>query len=203
MLCPALPSISRHVAARQGELYMTQLSILLNITLSLLSCFQFHSCIDTWRQKVSSMRANQRTFCCMSGRLISHFFNSQFTIVGLGQPYNEKSDVYSLSLLFWEILILKQPYSYFRGMGPFQEHVWGEGGSQVRPAIPPKVSKDIRSLLERAWSANQKTRPTALQFEKTLRQICLSFNSSMRVNHNTRRSTFVFVRGQGETVNKR
>jgi serine/threonine protein kinase len=124
-------------------------------------------------------------------------------VVGLGQPYNEKSDVYSLSLLFWEILTLKQPYAYYRGMGPFEEHVWGEGGAQARPTIPKKVSTEIRALIERSWSADQSRRPSALQFEKSVRQLCLSVTASERRNHSSRRSTFVFVRGKGETVNKR
>jgi serine/threonine protein kinase len=140
--------------------------------------------------------------------MLSTFFHnltySEFStfLVGLGQPYNEKSDVYSLSLLFWEILTLKRPYAYFRGMGPFKEHVWGEGGAQARPTIPRKVSTELRALIERSWSANQNRRPSALQFEKSVRHLCLSVTASMRVNHNTRRSTFVFVRGKGETVNK-
>jgi serine/threonine protein kinase len=140
--------------------------------------------------------------------MLSTFFHnltcSEFSpfVVGLGQPYNEKSDVYSLSLLFWEMLTLKRAYAHFRGMGRFQEHVWGEGGAQTRPTIPRKVSTELRALLELSWSANQNRRPSALQFEKSVRHLCLSLNASMRVNHSTRRSTFVFVRGKGETVNK-
>jgi serine/threonine protein kinase len=121
--------------------------------------------------------------------------------VGLGKPYNETSDVYSLALLFWEIMHLYQPYIGFSGVNNFRNEVWK--GPQIRPMISKKVPFELKVLLERAWSPDLTKRPSASEFEGIVRTNCLALNKSMRVTHDKRRSTFVLVSGGKSTRNEK
>ena len=119
--------------------------------------------------------------------------------VGLGKPYNELCDVYSLAILFWEILTLNRPFATYRSLRQFHDNVW-RGSFALRPEIPKKTSKTVTSLLERAWSSDLKVRPTAAQFESELQTELLAKDKDIRVTH-TRRSTFLLVKGRGEVIN--
>ncbi|CAJ1950206.1 unnamed protein product [Cylindrotheca closterium] len=121
--------------------------------------------------------------------------------VALGKPYNEKSDVYSLSLLGWETLELTLPYANFT-TERFIQHVWKEDGPKVRPPISKKISPKVKTLLEKAWGENQRARPSASEFEDIMRKECVAFNQEIGTDSGrSRRSTYIFVKGQGETVN--
>eukprot|EP00526_Cylindrotheca_closterium_P009517 CAMPEP_0113608004 /NCGR_PEP_ID=MMETSP0017_2-20120614/3689_1 /TAXON_ID=2856 /ORGANISM="Cylindrotheca closterium" /LENGTH=431 /DNA_ID=CAMNT_0000516651 /DNA_START=71 /DNA_END=1366 /DNA_ORIENTATION=- /assembly_acc=CAM_ASM_000147 len=122
--------------------------------------------------------------------------------VGLGKPYNEKSDVYSLSLLGWEILEMALPFAAIKSTQRFLHHVWKEDGPKMRPPISKKISKEVKGLLEKGWGGNHKQRPSASEFEGFMRKQCVAFNEEIGVNPGARRSTFIFVKGQGETVNE-
>ena len=67
--------------------------------------------------------------------------------VALGKPYNELSDVYSFSVLLWEILELRLPYEFFT-MKMHQKLVIDEG---VRPRINETWSTNIQSLIRRGF----------------------------------------------------
>jgi len=121
--------------------------------------------------------------------------------VGLSQPYNEKADVYSLSLLVWEILELAQPYAALKSCRHVEEYIWKETGPKLRPTISKAMSKEVKKLLEKAWSGKQQERPSAAEFEGIMRKECVSFDKDFGVNPGARRSTYIFVKGQGETVN--
>lgn len=121
--------------------------------------------------------------------------------VGLNQPYNEKSDVYSLGLLVWEILELAKPYAAFKTCQRFIDGVWKESGPKFRPAISKGMPKEVKKVVEKAWSAKQQERPSAAEFEGIMRKECVSFDKELGVNPGARRSTFIFVKGKGETVN--
>lgn len=121
--------------------------------------------------------------------------------VALGLPYNESCDVYSLTILVWEIVTFGcfgTPFEKFKSLAKFHDNVWGK--KQVRPPIPKSLSSVMKSLLERGWSGDLNVRPTAAQFESELQSECLGIDKQIRVTH-TRRSTFLFVKGRGEVVN--
>jgi serine/threonine protein kinase len=75
---------------------------------------------------------------------------------GRGEPYNTKSEVYTFALLCHEVLTLVKPYSDI----PFEDHnelVFHRG---LRPSIPNMLPRQIKKLLQSAWSDTMKDRPT-------------------------------------------
>lgn len=76
--------------------------------------------------------------------------------VMLGKPYNEGADVYSLSVLIWELLSLQTPYSYYMKRSVFVERIAHMGR---RPKIDPEWPRDIRELLTCGWSNHVSRRP--------------------------------------------
>ena len=78
--------------------------------------------------------------------------------VGLEKPYNEKVDVYSFGILFWQILSMEIPFS---GTGfnvkTFKKLVFEKG---ARPVPDPKWPAPISALIRSCWSADISERPS-------------------------------------------
>lgn len=72
------------------------------------------------------------------------------------QPYNCKADVWSFSVLLWELMALTKPYDGLVGHQVKEcVSVFGE-----RPSIPRSWPTQVRRLLRRGWSDNIEDRPT-------------------------------------------
>ena len=83
--------------------------------------------------------------------------------VFLGKPYNELVDIYSFSILLWEILQLETPYDGFT-MNLITKKVM-EGGA--RPKCDPKWSPPILELLRKGWG-DISQRPSAKEVMNVL-----------------------------------
>ena len=82
-------------------------------------------------------------------------------------PYNLKADVFSYSILLWEIMALSKPYDGL--LGPqVKESVslFGE-----RPSVPRSWPVAIRRLLRRGWSESISNRPTMISVLDTLEKV--------------------------------
>jgi serine/threonine protein kinase len=80
------------------------------------------------------------------------------------EPYNLLADVFSYSILLWEILAMTKPYEGLVGNQVKESvSVFGE-----RPAVPRSWPVAIRRLLRRGWSESITNRPTIDEVEKTL-----------------------------------
>lgn len=82
-------------------------------------------------------------------------------------PYNLKADVFSYSILLWEIMALVKPYDGL--LGPqVKESVslFGE-----RPSVPRSWPVAIRRLLRRGWSESISNRPTMDGVLETLTKV--------------------------------
>lgn len=85
--------------------------------------------------------------------------------VALGLPYNELCDVYSFSLLLWELLSLQKPY---QNLSPdsMRQCVWhhprdDHNTSPERPRIHSTTWPiSIQDLLQRSWNPILSSRPT-------------------------------------------
>jgi serine/threonine protein kinase len=84
--------------------------------------------------------------------------------IALDQPYNEKVDVYSFCILFWQILALETPFEGYT-MSMFTKRVV-EGGT--RPKCDPKWSNNICDLMTRGWG-DAAQRPAMDDVVETLR----------------------------------
>jgi len=86
--------------------------------------------------------------------------------VGRNRPYNQKADIYSLSLVLWECLSLKKPFaSHSRSL--HREMVL-EGNE--RPPIEDFWPCGIKSLLQCSWSVNIRIRPNTKTFHSIMNQ---------------------------------
>lgn len=82
-------------------------------------------------------------------------------------PYNLKADVFSFSILLWEIMALSKPYDGL--LGPqVKESVslFGE-----RPSVPRSWPVAIRRLLRRGWSESIPNRPAMNSILETLTKV--------------------------------
>ena len=80
------------------------------------------------------------------------------------EPYNLKADVFSYSILLWEIMALCKPYDGTAGPQVKESvSVYGE-----RPSIPRSWPVAIRKLLRRGWSESISNRPGMEEVYKTL-----------------------------------
>merc|ERR1712232_720421 len=80
------------------------------------------------------------------------------------EPYNLKADVFSFSILLWEIMALSKPYDGLLGHQVKESvSVFGE-----RPSVPRSWPVAIRRLLRRGWSESITNRPDMDEIHKTL-----------------------------------
>ena len=78
--------------------------------------------------------------------------------LGLGQAYNEKVDVYSFSMVLWQILaVQKTPLSMYAERDIYWKRVVLGG---VRPKIPQKWPSTLHTILSRGWTRQVSKRPS-------------------------------------------
>lgn len=115
--------------------------------------------------------------------------------VGLEEPYDEKCDVYSLSILVWEMLSLKHAYANYFGTSAFQQKIFK---GKKRPPLPDSWSKPISLLLHRGWDWDLSARHSSETFSAALRAelVRVRDGDESGLEHVRRRSTFVFRQDQ-------
>jgi serine/threonine protein kinase len=80
------------------------------------------------------------------------------------KPYNQLVDVYSLSMVLYEMLALEKPFkSYTKETHRLMVVEKGE-----RPLVDPSWPPGIQALLIRGWSAQASLRPTMKEFRDIL-----------------------------------
>ena len=105
-------------------------------------------------------------------------------------PYNEKCDVYSMSILIWQIMACKVPYETY-SCKAMEGRVYN---GDKRPKIDDSWSQPIKLLLRRAWTADISARATIKNLEDILKKeiTALRGGDSTGLEHYERRSTFVY-----------
>eukprot|EP00002_Diphylleia_rotans_P037712 TRINITY_DN8454_c0_g1_i2.p1 TRINITY_DN8454_c0_g1~~TRINITY_DN8454_c0_g1_i2.p1 ORF type:complete len:705 (+),score=133.98 TRINITY_DN8454_c0_g1_i2:313-2427(+) len=81
----------------------------------------------------------------------------------LGNHYNEKVDVFSYSIMCWEVFHRDVPYKNLDGIRVNASVLKG-----VRPTLSKVPSKDIEVLLQQGWDENPERRPTFTTIHSTL-----------------------------------
>jgi serine/threonine protein kinase len=82
-------------------------------------------------------------------------------------PYNCKVDVFSFSILLWELMALCKPYDGLVGQQVKEcVSVFGE-----RPAIPRTWPTNLRRIMRRGWSENLLERPFIPEVKETLEKL--------------------------------
>ena len=113
----------------------------------------------------------------------------------MGKPYNDKCDVYSFTILFWEILALRQPFSEIEGEENFVHSVIKRGS---RPSIKSSWPSSLKNILEAGWSEDINSRINMAGIKQLVRTELLLLRSGDEtgLDHERRRSTFVFDKEQ-------
>lgn len=74
------------------------------------------------------------------------------------EEYNLKSDVYSFSIILWQMLAGETPYGFVRSRQELFDHVADEHG---RPDIDERWPTGIKSMLECSFDKNMDLRPVS------------------------------------------
>eukprot|EP00727_Mastigamoeba_balamuthi_P007171 m51a1_g3074 putative protein kinase (587) ;mRNA; f:32885-35224 len=77
----------------------------------------------------------------------------------LKKPYNDKVDIFALSICIWEMLSGALPYPGFK----FQDLVMKVAGQGVRPPIPTSAPKALGHLMRCCWDSDPSRRPNCAQ----------------------------------------
>jgi serine/threonine protein kinase len=91
--------------------------------------------------------------------------------VVLGQPYNTGVDVYSLSLIVWQMVTLEQPYKGLRSENAFERSV---GMKNMQPSLrplPPMLAKCIKPVLRWGWHGKVETRSTISEMRRGIQHV--------------------------------
>jgi len=90
--------------------------------------------------------------------------------------YTEKADIYSLAIVFWELITRENPYE---DLDPFQV-VLAVGTQKMRPIIPAYCPFDFAELIRELWKEDFNIRPSADQVVEKLNM--LTFTSNTVIN---------------------
>jgi len=93
--------------------------------------------------------------------------------VALNQPYNEKSDVYSFAMIFWEMLSGMAPFLH----AGFSEDLKRRLSKGERPPLNKKWSQELRTLLERCWDQDMMSRPSFREVVGLLQAMIVGYMS--------------------------
>ena len=111
-------------------------------------------------------------------------------------PYNHKCDVFSFSVMLWQIMALTMPFAEYESD---LKRMWEEvhNGPHKRPALPRgEWPKPIELCLKRGWAENPAERMEMAQIEGILKKeiVRVRKGDASGLRHDRRRSTFVFRR---------
>ena len=74
-------------------------------------------------------------------------------------PYTDRADIYSFSLIIWELLMEKPFFEEYKFNSQIEIQVVNHG---IRPPLSPlRVSPELRNLITRCWDSDPKNRPSS------------------------------------------
>ena len=95
----------------------------------------------------------------------------------LGQSYNLYADVYSFSIVLWELLCLNTAFQEFSTAAVFQEEIHASNNPH-RPSLEyGMLSPSIKCMLQQSWSQSWKERPNMDSITTTLQSELDSTNN--------------------------
>jgi serine/threonine protein kinase len=106
--------------------------------------------------------------------------------VGLDMGYGPPADVYSFSILLWEIFALKKPFAKIKSATEFTKIVFQKG---ERPKLGKNWQADIKELLEDSWSSYPNERPNMKVTLRILQNLLQKTSASKRDHSQSLRSS--------------
>lgn len=87
--------------------------------------------------------------------------------IAKNESYNFSTDVYSFSILFWEILTLTTPFKTIKSLSKFNEKVVR---GKLRPSLNAVSAPDLKALLQQGWHQDPTHRPDFVTVCRILRE---------------------------------
>lgn len=109
-------------------------------------------------------------------------YRDKFNMSGAGSPrymapecldvadYNLKADVYTFSVVLWEVLSAQTPFVHVRSRDELVRHVVDEGG---RPRIDPTWPVPIQGMLECGFDPDMGRRPVSEMIRYLWEEVCI------------------------------
>jgi len=100
--------------------------------------------------------------------------------VMMGQPYDDKADVYSFGIILWEIVTRDVPYKHHSDYNTFFKAVCYD---HERPPLPPDIMPSLKYLITSCWDHNPKNRPSFDEIVFRISEVmveCMIENESAR-----------------------
>lgn len=115
----------------------------------------------------------------------------------LGQGTQLASDIYSLTMVLWELCTIELPMARFDTMEQVKQRV---AKGKWRPSVSSIPSGELRLQIRKGWSPNPVDRPTAHQMSQALLKVCGMEDPDSDVNdsvhtHSSAQSLPVTVNG--------
>ena len=93
----------------------------------------------------------------------------------MGKPYNERSDIYSFSIILWELLARKPLlFMRYKRVGharvEYTPRLWATDAAceSVRPEVLPQWPAELCALMTQCWDADPASRPSAREIVERL-----------------------------------
>lgn len=115
-------------------------------------------------------------------KIMSHSVWSQHT-AGAGTPhwmapeviqgtrYSEKADMYSLSIIMYEVVTRRMAFESYSAKEVQQRALKGERPSLTADLIPPETPTELLSIMVQCWDADPNKRFSAAEVEERFKQI--------------------------------
>jgi hypothetical protein len=118
----------------------------------------------------------------------------------LGHPYNDRADVYSFSVVLWEMIALQRPYTASNKSE--RQHKEQVCLNHHRPLVKDTWSPSLQSILRHGWDEQVHERYSMEKVKELLRKevIRLRGGDDSGLGNNRRRSTFVFEGSNNEEI---
>lgn len=94
--------------------------------------------------------------------------------VVLGQPYNEKVDVYSFAVVLWAIATGREPFAGF----DVQSHRSRVVNGGERPKLKKSWPTDFSDLLDECWRTDSAERPSFFEISLRVSKIVARYNEA-------------------------
>jgi len=86
--------------------------------------------------------------------------------VAIARPYNTKADVFSFTILLWQLCTLRK--SIYPGIHHREDYVQRIVVSKERPILEEEWSNRLKAIITRGWSHDASSRPTMLDMQGIL-----------------------------------
>lgn len=113
-------------------------------------------------KKITNRDGSLEDVFAMSGKVGSMRYMAPEVV--LCKPYNQKADVYSFSLVMWEILSIQKPFGTISKRSHREDVI----ENKQRPQLDASWTFEIRKVLQQSWSQSIEERPTMKEIHTAL-----------------------------------